>query len=282
MEFLKELLLIEARKPGILIERLTSPHVLSRSDITAILNVIKKEFGLDRDTNSDIGLCLLSQVVFSIAAASGADEKELGDYITGISDDESGSTFNDLGKMIEWFNRTPMKLKDKWVQFKLNAHPIKNSEEMKDELRSGQPVICAVPSGGKIDNLLYTMAEIVADEGFGNWLGRDISEADKKMVKDELSKGLISKASVKFARDTSHNYAFHASLCFGFEDGDKAFLFREPRPKYAIKGYYKIVQELFVPANIGKGKLIGGMFYVEVMDMKEIERPLDAPGRMHS
>lgn len=290
MNLIKELLTIINR--GVIMERMTSKHVISRDDITVILNTIKKEFGLPINTNNQLGLCMLSQVIFSIAATTGLSEDDIGEYVRTISYRTSSSTFNDLGKMVKWFNETPIKIKDKFYQLTLNAHAIKSSQEMMKELKSGQPIICAVPSGGTVDELIEDFGSYQRHKEVPKW-ALDKYDKEKDMnyedhdhgkpigsLKKDLSNGFISKelwAAKLHASDSDDNkdpYAYHSSLCIGYEAGDKAFLFREPRHTYARNGYYKIAASLMTPENIGLNKpLIHGMFYVEVLDMKEVPNP---------
>jgi hypothetical protein len=261
-------------------ERMTSPHVMSRSDITVITNVLKKEFGLDKDIQNGIGLCMASQVVFSIAATGLVDEDDLGKFLRDHIRDYN--TTNNLGKLIDLFNKNPIKSKDKYIRFTLNAHAITSAEEMRKELKTGQPIVCAVPSGGTLDELIEDMSSLSKNKDFiPQFLALKNRHGDPSLYEDalrDLKNGFVSKNLFDIALKTSHdnknNYAYHSSLCFGYEAGDNAFLFREPRPAYGRNGYYKVAQELFTEKNLGMKKdLIHGMFYVEVIDKKEVPAP---------
>lgn len=255
-----------------LLERMTSPHVLSRDDITVILNAIKKEFGLSYDTNENIGLCMLSQVIFTIAAVADIDEKKLGDFVSKISHNLYFVFIKPVDKFSKIIKSLTVCVDDKFYQIKLNAHAINDANELKNMLKNGQPVICAVPIDGLLNQMIDDFS--TPDEALlSGWSASSFFEDDPEAVKD-LKNGFLSKRIYDALKDEYDAYSkvYHASLCIGFESGDKAFLFREPRPKYAKNGYYKVAQELFTPENIGpRKKIFHGMFYVEVIEMKEVE-----------
>jgi len=260
MQLLQELLVI-------LSERLTSPHVLDRKDITVIMNLVTKKFGIPRDIESDIGLCLLSQVVFSIAASADVSDKEIGDYLAKIDhNNRMPRKFNDLGQTIKFFNSTPIQIGEKIIQFTLNAHKITDKAGIIKELKSGQSVICALPSNGAITSLMVRM------ENNGKSVPHFLKNNTKQM-KADFKNGIISVDLIKRIEEIGsfNTGMFHTVLIFGYDAATKMFLMRDSRNIYSKNGYFKVAEEFFTSENIGPKKEIGGMFYVEVIDAKEVD-----------
>jgi hypothetical protein len=267
-----------------LFERLTSPHVLSKSDLTAIMNMVEKEFG-PPDVDNLYGTCLVSQICATLAAVTECSPEEIKQFLESIKIKDS----NNLSSILKAINSKPIHVNNKVLSFQTSAFKIKNAAELKKEINQGQPVMCAYTRYNVIGKLLEALEVLDSHYSYDKQLGilcatltdiqkvkNSIKEADLKKFLKQLNDGFVSKecfeAFIPFFKEGysgSAGPSYHSGICFGYDGGDDAFLFRESRHWYAKNGYYKIAAKLFTPKYLTlESGFIAGLFYVQVDDLK--------------
>lgn len=248
-----------------LFEKLSSQHVIDRADLTAIMNLVHKEFGLSYNTGSaNGGLCLVTQALYSIMAVAEVDEAIFTKSVEAQShiDKPQRYNLNVLEDIIKFFGEREFKVNETEVaKFKTSLHEVANKSELLSVIKNGQPAIAVFHYGG-----WFSQAMNSVEDYFDN--GEEfISKAlcYQKRVKDKfkaaLKSHMVTKSMVRaFAEydPSAGGGSFHSILCFGYDASEKAFLFREARDSYAAAGYFKVAEDVIDAGFFEK------MFYLQV------------------
>lgn len=204
----------------ILMELYAPVYVNSKKTLYLINNLIEKEFGLDTYEGSG-GMCLLSQVVFSIAAASGIPSQTIANYFSKRTDGRVGHSLEDL---LEFFQSIEIFHAGRLHKLKLSFKKYKNIERVIADLKKGQPVTFITSA----DHPLYDQLENVKDDDY-----------QPRIVDKGLLLG-FSKDVTKNAEDWDRQ-VYHALLFVGYDVKFKQLIGRESRDSYGYKGYFKVL-----------------------------------------
>jgi uncharacterized protein YvpB len=208
----------------LLFERLLAPTFINDKKTLYLINdLIQKKFGLETYSGSG-GMCLLSQVVMTIAATSGIPSQTIANYFQKETTGRVGHTLDDL---VKFFGNIEINHAGKLHKLKLTTSKYKSVSDVIKAIKSGQPVTMITA----VEHPLYNQLDD---------LQRD--DANDRIEHKGLLIGFAKNKNAK-SIDQYKNKTFHALLMVGYDSAYKMLIGRESRDSYGYKGYLRIKEE---------------------------------------
>lgn len=233
-----------------LFERLAAQvHENDVKSLYVIASLIEKRFKINNPSGG--GVCLLAQVVMSIAATTGLKPNDI-----------IKQFYNQVGKYLNYEGTTLKQIMDtlqdviivdeqkQKYKLKLSMTGYKNADAMLSAVKSGQPVIIVASNSGVFRNALDYIEMFARHDSATGIATLKRFEANLKLNKDP-------KGS---------DYYHHSLLVVGYDSAEKTVILRDIRDSYGYKGYYKVEKAIFDK----HWKMIRIAFSVDVDDMIKV------------
>lgn len=234
-----------------LFERMTAGvHENEVKSLFVISGLIEKRFGVRNPSGG--GVCLVAQVVMSIAATTGLKPKQIIDQFYAKAGKRLYHEGITLEKILDTLQKVHIKDdEDQEYKLKLSMTGYENTDSMLAAVKSGQPVIIVASNYGAFRNLLDYI-EIFKHHDDSTGVGT------LKMFRDKMNAAAEPKGSGMY---------HHALLVLGYDVAEKTVIIRDIRDSYGYKGYYKLERAIFDK----HWKLIRIAFSVDVDDMSKVK-----------
>lgn len=204
----------------LLLEWLKAP-VTQDAEIKRIEALVKSSFGLETWENSG-GLCLVSQVVFSIEAVTGISASKLIRYYS----KQAGMRGHTMQDMFEFFEKPVQNDQGEWVRLHLKLKKHSSLMSAVGSVTRGTPAMLISASDGPIASLSQS-AKYESEDKL-------ITVSAIEELKDEIP-----------TNDPAEGDFFHTWILYGYDAGNKAILLRDARHSYSHKGYLRVEAAAF-------------------------------------